>query len=72
MLNFKQIEILSRKQTDSRKLCKICGHSALLGNRDKIICNHCGHYIFKDDATEFSYRLNQSRLRMNYNENLTN
>lgn len=72
MLSFKQIAILLNHQTNSRKKCKVCGHGRLLGKRDKVICTHCGHYIFKDDTTEFNYRLNESMIKANKNENLTN
>ena len=63
MLSFKEIAILSGEQTKHRKLCKVCGHSKMLGFRDKVICNHCGNYIFKDDITEFNFRLQQNILR---------
>lgn len=71
MLSFKEITILSGEQVKNRKLCKVCGHSRLLGNQDKIICNHCGHYIFKDDAAEFNYRLKQRLIKQKH-DNLTN
>ena len=63
MLNFKEITILSGEQTKSRRLCKVCGHSKLLGRKDMTICNHCGHYIFKDDITEKKYRMREYLLR---------
>lgn len=63
MLSFKEIAILSGEQTQNRKLCKVCGHSRLLGKQDKIICNHCGNYIFKDNAAEFSFRLKQNMIK---------
>lgn len=63
MLNFKEITILSGEQTKNRKICKVCGHRKLLGKQDKVICNHCGHYIFKDDLTEFHYRLRQNMIK---------
>ena len=37
--------------------CKHCGHSMLIGRKEKIICNWCGHYVFKDDKKEFMYRM---------------
>lgn len=72
MLNFREITILSGEQTRSRKLCKVCGHSMLLGKKDKVICNHCGNYIFKDDVTEFNFRLREKMLRQKKYVKLTN
>ena len=46
MLNLKELEKLQEVQTEYRKKCKNCGHTRLLGMNDKIICNHCGNYIF--------------------------
>ena len=63
MLTLKEIEILSGKQTHNRKLCKNCGHSRLLGSQERVICNHCGHWIFKDEETEFKYRMQEQRIK---------
>lgn len=72
MLNFKEIAILSSEQTKQRIKCKICGHSRLLGKNDKRICNHCGFYIFKDDETEFNFRLQENIIKQKKIQNLTN
>lgn len=71
MLSFNEIAILSGEQTKNRKLCKNCGHSKLLGLQEKVICDHCGHYIFKDKQAEFKYRMLErqtKRKRENSNE----
>lgn len=41
--------------------CKRCDHSINLGKLDKKICEFCGEYVFKDDKTEFLYKLNKLR-----------
>ena len=63
MLSYKEIEILSGEQTKNRKKCRYCGHTRLLGFQDKVICDHCGRYIFKDDKTEFDYRMKERMLK---------
>lgn len=35
--------------------CK-CGHSVLM-SRDKVICTHCGNYVYKDKLTEFKEKM---------------
>lgn len=57
MLTLEEVKKLATAQTENRKLCKVCGHSRLLGNQDRVICNHCGHWIFKDEETEKKYRI---------------
>ena len=32
-----------------------CGHTTFLGNRDYVVCSHCGHYVFKDNKTKIEY-----------------
>ena len=63
MLSLKEIKILSSEQTKNRILCKNCGHGKLLGKQDEVICDHCGNFIFKDDETEFKYRLRQNLIK---------
>ena len=54
------IKKLSLSATKNRKLCPKCGHSVLFGRSNKMICNWCNTYVFKDDKTEFEYRLKES------------
>lgn len=68
MLNLKELEKLQEVQTEYRKKCKNCGHTRLLGMNDKIICNHCGNYIFKDDKAEFEYRLKECKAKQKKGE----
>lgn len=71
MLSFKDIERLSSERAEARKLCPNCGHSILLGRKDKRICNYCGHYVFKDEITEFHYRMRE-KIFKEKKENDTN
>lgn len=40
-------------------ICKKCGWKNHLYWGDKRICRNCGYYIFKDDKSEFIYRLKE-------------
>lgn len=61
-LNKKEIKKFMTEMSDSVIYCKKCGHSVnFLGKRDRMICNWCGNYIYKDDKTEFKYKMNQIR-----------
>ena len=64
MLSYKDIEKLASQKTENRKLCKHCGHSVLVPKRkDRIICSWCKNYVFKDDKTEFEYRMKENMLK---------
>ena len=41
-----------------------CGHRVLiLPQKDKVICNWCKHYVFKNKKDEFKYRINEKIRR---------
>ena len=37
--------------------CKNCGHTMFIANKDRKICTHCGYWVYKDDKTEFKYKM---------------
>ena len=47
--------------TDNKKKCKHCGHTQLIGLKDRGICTWCKHYIYKDDKTEFMYKIKATK-----------
>jgi len=49
--------------TNSTIKCKHCGHSLLFGNKEKIICNHCGYYVYRNSKIEFKHKMQQERLK---------
>lgn len=50
----------SRELLQKRIKCN-CGHSIYIPpHMDKVICNWCGNYVFKDKKTEFSFRLKEA------------
>lgn len=49
-------EILASILNNYKVKCK-CGHTLILIGRDKVICNHCGYYVYKDKKQEFQERM---------------
>lgn len=49
--------------TEAKKKCKHCGHTMLLGNSEKKICNNCGYYVYKNNKIEFKHKLQSQRLK---------
>ena len=44
--------------------CK-CGHTMyFVSNREKIICNHCGNYVYKNKKLEFKDKLSKERRNL--------
>lgn len=43
--------------TEAKKKCKHCGHTILLGNAKKKICNVCGYYVYRNKKLEFKERM---------------
>lgn len=43
--------------TENSHKCGKCGHTQFLGKQDKIICDWCKNYIFKNKKDEFMYRM---------------
>lgn len=41
-----------------------CGHSMYM-LENKMICRHCGKYVFRNKEDEFKYRLNEKMLKNN-------
>jgi ribosomal protein S27AE len=55
----KYVEIVNR----AKIMCD-CGHRVIMPPHfDKVICNWCGNYVFRDKKTEFEYRMNEEMRR---------
>lgn len=47
-----------------RRHCENCGHSKTIPVfTDKMICEWCGNYVFRDEKTKFKFRLEQAKLK---------
>jgi len=45
--------------TKARIYCN-CGHSVnISSDKDKVLCDWCGNYVFKDKKTEFEFRMKE-------------
>ena len=59
MLTIKEVKKYSEILTKNKIKCK-CGHSVLISpNKDKIICQWCGNYVFKNEKLEFKFRVKE-------------
>ena len=57
--NFKTIVKESNVFQDYMIKCK-CSHTVLFtGMKDRIICTHCGNYVYKDKKTEMKYKMKE-------------
>ena len=59
-MKFKEIERYAQILQKGKKKCK-CGHSIIVPPHvDKVVCNWCGKYVFKNKKVEFEYRFRES------------
>lgn len=49
-------ELFESELSKYKVKCK-CGHILILIRRNKAICTHCGHYVYKDKQEEFRDRM---------------
>ena len=66
MNDFKRMQLLENDRARDKRYCK-CGHSVVFPKTarvDKIICTHCGLYIFKNDLLEFEYRIKEKSKKI--------
>lgn len=54
---------LASELSKYRRVCK-CGHAMTFyrtSRRNKIVCTHCGNYVYKNDLIEFKEKMNDLR-----------
>lgn len=39
--------------------CEHCGHTQLMGFKDRAICSWCKNYIYKNDRVKFIYKMKE-------------
>lgn len=61
-ITFKNIRKYEDEMAKLKVKCKHCGHTKVIPKfLDKVICNWCGHAVYRDPKKEFEERL-RSRL----------
>ena len=50
--------------------CKNCGHTVTVLSVDRIICDWCGYWVYKDDKTEFMYKMMENIRKGSKNNNI--
>ena len=59
--NLKDYQKLVDALAPHKYQCKICGRKEYIGvKRDRALCSHCGHYIYKSEALEFKYKVEEA------------
>lgn len=62
-LTIQQMQKLQDELNNYTYTCD-CGHRVvILPQKDKVICNWCKHYVFKNKQDEFKYRINEKIRR---------
>ena len=57
--NKKEMDRMFKTYTDNSYKCR-CGHSITIAKScEKVVCSHCGRYVFREKRDEFMYRLKE-------------
>lgn len=57
----KELDIFNQNIAPVQKVCKVCGRKRIVKKgKDRIICDWCGHYVYKDEGTEFRYKMQEA------------
>ena len=57
--SLKTLEKEADKFQDYMIKCK-CSHTVMITSaKDRVICSHCGYYVYKDKKTEMKYKLKE-------------
>lgn len=56
MMKFNDVSKMVNALNPYKVKCK-CGHSVHIIKRDRVICDWCGHWVYKDKLTEMKYEL---------------
>lgn len=44
--------------------CKICGRKEIIRfDKDRRLCSHCGHYIYKSEELERQYKFKENLMK---------
>ena len=61
LLKFGEYQKLVDAITPYKCQCKECGRKKVIGvNSDRVLCDWCGHYIYKNDELEFKYKMQEA------------
>ena len=56
---FKQIEKEDKAFSDYKVKCK-CSHVIIMTSvKDRVMCDHCGHYVYRDKKAEYKYKMKE-------------
>lgn len=58
-MKYKEIIKYAEEISKGKVKCK-CGHSVIMPPKfNKVICDWCGNYVFRDKKAEFEYRFKE-------------
>ena len=43
--------------------CEHCGHTMSLIKKDRKICTHCGHWVYRTPEAKFKYKLKEKMIK---------
>lgn len=59
MKSYKEIEKYAKVLTDNRIYCRCGKGTSIKAQRDRVICDWCGHWVYRTPQLEFKYRVKE-------------
>jgi len=61
-MTLKELDKLYSRLQDDKVKCS-CSHTLNIPHKnDRVCCNHCGRWVYKDKKTEFKYKMREMLL----------
>lgn len=57
----KEMDNLLNEMRKITYICK-CGKRVMISQQDRALCSECGHWVYKNKALEFKYKMNEFLL----------
>lgn len=67
-MTFKEESRLFRELSKFRVRCK-CSHSVYIGRMDRMMCSHCGEWVYRTPELQFKYKMKEVLKKEETNDN---
>jgi len=43
--------------------CENCGHTMIMSKVDRMICSHCGYWVYRNEQAKFKYKIKEVMIK---------
>ena len=59
----KEDDRLFQEITSAKVKCPTCGHSVLIYKTDRVICDWCNHWVYRNDKARFKFKMKEEMIK---------